>query len=126
MKVEPAYETWDTPASYRSYPGGKDLPAQLKVWRIQQISAKPAVLEAPTGAIARPFDADAAGDAEPLVAGYNVGKMNGAVSIGRHGNFLGWGYSAGPAQMTAAGRALFVNCVVYIVKFDGKTPARGK
>jgi len=35
-------------------------------------------------------------------------------------------HAAGPSQMTNAGRALFVNCVAYIAKFDGKAPGERK
>jgi hypothetical protein len=117
---------WNTPQNYRQFPGGKDLPEKLKVWRIQQISKDPGVLAMPSGMVAAPFQVVKGIDAEPLVEGYNTGKMNGAVAIGRHGNFLQWGFAAGPSQMTDAGRALFVNCVVYIVKFDGKAPPERK
>ena len=123
MKVEPVYEWWNTPENYRHYPGGKELPDKLKVWRIQRISDKPGVLARPSGAVARPWEPGKTLDAEPLVVGYNTGKMNGAVAVGWHGNFLQWGFSAPPAQMTQAGRALFLNCVCCIVKFDGKGPA---
>src|SRR2546423_3239986 len=41
-----------------------------------------------------------------------------SVAIGRHGNYLQWGFSASPKDMTDAGRACFVNCVTYIKKFD--------
>ena len=54
--------------------------------------------------------------------GYNTGKEYGAVGIGRHASFLQWGYSAPPSQMTEAGRNLFLNCLCYIRRFDGKAP----
>ncbi|MHC4500487.1 MAG: hypothetical protein ACYS21_15410, partial [Planctomycetota bacterium] len=54
--------------------------------------------------------------------GVNRGKEYGAVGVGRHGNILQWGYSASPSQMTDAGRNLFLNCVHYISRFDGKSP----
>jgi hypothetical protein len=62
------------------------------------------------------------GDAEVLAAGYNTGKEYGAVAVGRHANFLQWGYAAGPSNMTDSARKLFINCIVYISAFDGKTP----
>ena len=61
-------------------------------------------------------------DAEAIVLGFNSGKEYGAVGIGRHGNFLHWGYWAPPSQMTEAGKKLFLNCIHYIHKFDGKVP----
>ncbi len=44
------------------------------------------------------------------------------MGIGRQGNFLQWGFSAPPSKMTEAGRALFINCICYIRKFEGKNP----
>ena len=55
-----------------------------------------------------------------------IGKMNGAVAVGRHGNFLQWGFSAPPSKMTDAGQKLFVNCLYYIAtatKTSSKAPA---
>jgi len=66
------------------------------------------------------MDAQAAPKAEALALGYNTSNRNGAVSVGRDGNFLQWGFSGPPSKMTDAGRNFFLNCVVYIAKFDGK------
>ena len=54
--------------------------------------------------------------------GYNTGKEYGAVGVGRHGNFMQWGYSAPPSKMTVAGQKFFLNCIRYIRKFNGKQP----
>ena len=35
FKVEPKFEQWKTPSNYRRFPGGKELPDELKVWRVQ-------------------------------------------------------------------------------------------
>jgi len=118
FKVKPIYESWETPSNYRRYPGGKKLPDKLRVWRVQKTTAKPAGVTRPYDAVARPFKNSA--EAEALVAGYNKGKMSGAVAVGRHGNFLQWGFSAPPSKMTDAGRKFFLNCVRYISQFDGK------
>ena len=98
----------------------------MKVWRVQRLSDEPANLARPSGAVARPWEPKDAPDAEVLAAGYNLGKMNGAVAVGRHGNFLQWGFSAPPSQMTEAGRKFFLNCICYIVQFDGKSPRTRK
>ncbi len=76
--------------------------------------------------MARPWKPSDAPDAEILCIGYNTGKMNGAVAVGRHGNFLQWGFSAPPSKMTDAGRKFFLNSICYIAKFDGKTPSSAK
>ncbi len=93
------------------------MPNTLKVWRVQQTRDRKDQMIPPYGAVARPFEAT--GKAEPLVLGYNTGKMSGAVAVGRDRNFLQWGFSAPPSKMTPAGRSLFVNCVCYIAKFKG-------
>ena len=100
------------------------MPEKLKVWRVQQIAGAKEIFVRPYGAVARPWKPEEASDAERLVAGYNTGKMNGAVAVGRHGNFLQWGFSAPPSQMTEAGRRLFLNCIHYIARFEGQTPQK--
>jgi hypothetical protein len=61
-------------------------------------------------------------DAEILTYGVNTQAGPGEVAVGRHGNFLQWGFVGSPSQMTEAGRRFFVNCVAYIKNFDGKRP----
>ncbi len=126
FKVEPAYEMWETPNNYRRYPGGSSLPDKLKVWRVQQQAAdRKSRMVSPYGAVAKPWNPSEAPNSEMLVAGYNLGKMDGAVAVGRERNFLQWGFSAPPSKMTEAGRALFLNAICYIAKFPGKGPAPG-
>jgi hypothetical protein len=116
FKVQPAFESWKTPNNYRGYPGGKDLPDQIKVWRIQNTGKD-------YGSVASAsYGFEDSPDAEILTAGYNVGKESGAVGVGRHGNFLQWGFSAPPSKMTESGKCFFLNCICYIHKFDGKLP----
>ena len=123
FKVEPVYEEWETPKNYRRYPGGDALPNHLKVWRVQQLRGKEDRMVPPYGAVSRAWKTSDSPDAEVLVEGYNTGKMDGAVAVGRHGNFLQWGFSAAPSKMTDAGRAFFLNSICYIAKFNGKTPS---
>ncbi|MCY2952962.1 MAG: hypothetical protein NTU53_13450 [Planctomycetota bacterium] len=116
FKVEPHYEMWKTPNNYLMEPGGWRLPDRTKVWRVQNTGKE-------FGGVVSPKDAfDRFPDAEVLTVGFNVGKSNGSVGVGRHGNFFQWGFSGSPAQMTDAGRAFFLNCICYIRKFDGKPP----
>ena len=114
--VQPVFEMWPTPKNYRRSPAGMDLPAQIKVWRVQD-SGKTygSVLSRGSGYVNSP-------DAEVLAQGYNTGKQYGDVGIGRDASFLQWGYSSPPSAMTDAGRALFLNCICYIRAFDGKLP----
>ena len=99
-----------------SSPAGKELPAKLKVWRVQNSGkAYGSVVSVGAGYGDSP-------DAELLAEGYNTGKEYGDVGIGRHASFLQWGYSSPPSQMTDAGRAFFLNCICYVRKFDGAAP----
>ncbi len=116
FKVDPKYEMWPTPANYRQYPGGKALPDKIKVWRVQNTGKDYG------GVVAFPGGFEDSPDAEVLTPGFNVGKGSGSVGVGRQGNFLQWGFSAPPSQMTEAGRRFFLNCICYIRKFDGQAP----
>jgi hypothetical protein len=115
-KVVPSYELWDTPASYRRYPGGKDLPAKTKVWRVQDSGMTYGSV------VSFSYGFEDSPDAEILTPGFNTGKESGAVGVGRQGNFLQWGFSAPPSKMTEAGKCFFLNCICYIRQFDGKPP----
>jgi hypothetical protein len=116
LPVAPSFEMWKTPSNYANYANGKELPAQIKVWRVQNTG------KGYGGVVARPNGFEDSPDAEILTPGYNEGKKSGAVGVGRHGNFLQWGFAAPPSQMTDAGKAFFINCICYIRKFEGKAP----
>lgn len=92
----------------------------MKVWRVQDHSKVRGKI--PNSVVARAYGFTDSPDAEVLVKGFNTGKEYGAVGVGRHGNFLQWGYSLPPSKMTEAGRKFFLNCICYIHKFDGKAP----
>ncbi len=115
LTVQPEFEYRNTPENYReTYGGPGKLPDKIKVWRVQAT---------PRGnVVARSHGFGDSPDAEILAVGFNFGKAYGDVGIGRHGNFLQWGYCDPPSKMTAAGRALFLNCIHYIHRFDGKAP----
>jgi hypothetical protein len=115
LTVQPEFEFRRTPENYRySFFGPGKLPDQIKVWRVQT-SQKGNV-------VARGYGFEDSPDAEIIAVGFNHGKAYGDVGIGRQGNFLQWGYCDSPSQMTEAGRRLFINCIHYIRRFDGKPP----
>jgi predicted metalloprotease with PDZ domain len=90
------------------------VPEQIKVWRVQ---------DSPHGnVVTRLYGFRDSPDTEVIAAGFNHAKEYGAIGIGRQGNFLQWGYGDPPARMTEAGRRLFINCIHYIHRFDGKAP----
>ena len=117
FKVKPQFEYRETPHNYHDRHLGNDkLPDQMKVWLVQKTGKRYGSV------VARSHGFTGSPDAEAIVLGFNSGKEYGAVGIGRHGNFLQWGYWAPPSQMTEAGKKLFLNCIHYIHKFDGKAP----
>ncbi len=115
--VRPEFEFRKTPSDYRYYNLGPDkLPEKMKVWLVQKTGKDVG------GVVAWGDGFTDSPDAEVLALGFNDGKAYGSVGIGRQGNFLQWGYAAPPSQMTDPGRKLFLNCIHYIRKFDGKAP----
>jgi hypothetical protein len=115
LTVQPEFEYRATPQNYRlSYFGPGKLPDKIKIWRVQTSQRG--------NVVARGYGFEDSPDAEILAVGFNHGKAYGDVGIGRQANVLQWGYCDPPSQMTEAGRRLFVNCIHYIRRFDGKTP----
>ena len=109
FKVEPEFEYQDTPPNYhRRHLGEDKLPDKMKVWRVQNIGKRSGSV------VARAYGFTDSPDTEVLIKGFNFGKEYGAVGVGRHGNFLQWGYSAPPSKMTDAGKKFFLNCLCYI------------
>jgi hypothetical protein len=72
------------------------------------------------GAVAPGVTAEYPGEAETITLGFAPGKSYDSVGIGRHGNFMLWGWSAAPSKMTQAGQKLFLNSLCYIHQFDQK------
>ena len=90
----------------------------MSIWKVQDTNNDVGKAGAVSDVIA-PKDRP---DAEVILLGFAPGKSYLATGISRHGNFLQWGWSASPSQMTPAGRDLFINSICYIHKFDGITP----
>jgi hypothetical protein len=118
LKVEVKVELKETPSNYkdRRLANEPEIPDKIKVWRVQDSGKDYG------GVVSRRYGFSDSPDTEIMAEGFNGGKEYGAIGIGRHGNFLQWGYSAPPSKMTEAGKKLFVNCICYITKFDGKKP----
>ena len=115
LTVQPKSECRDTPSNYReTYLGPGKVPDKIKVWQVQETQRG--------NVVARSLVFSDSPDAEILAVGFNHGKSYGDVGIGRQGNFLQWGYSDPPSKMTEAGRRLFINCIHYIHRFEGKAP----
>jgi hypothetical protein len=86
----------------------------MKVVRIQDTNNQ----VGKAGAVAPGVTAEYPGEAETLTLGFAPGKSYDSVGIGRHGNYMLWGWSAPPSKMTEAGQKLFLNCLSYIHQFD--------
>ena len=117
--MEIKLESAKTPDSYlRTLPEGKKLSKTMSVWKVQDTNNN----VGKAGAVSDVITPEEHPDAEAILLGFAPGKSYLATGIGRHGNFLQWGWSASPSQMTPAGRNLFINSICYIHKFDGKAP----
>lgn len=88
----------------------------MKVFQIQDTHIK----MGQAGAVAPGVTAEYPGEAETITLGFAPGKAYDSVGIGRHGNFMLWGWSASPSKMTEAGQKLFLNCLCYIQQYDKK------
>jgi hypothetical protein len=115
LAVRPEFEFRQTPKNYRlGYVSQGKLPDRMKVWRVQN-SSDGSVVAWGSGFEDSP-------DSEILVLGLNRAKSYGDVGIGRQANVLQWGYGDPPSGMTEAGRRLFINCIHYIHRFEGRGP----
>lgn len=117
--LKPGIELTDrkTPEGYLKYPGGKDLGATLKVWKVHE-GVFP---EVDVGLVSSPWGFEDSPDAEVISGGINS-KGPRSVALGRHGNFFLWGFFGDPSMMTPSARRVFVNTVHYMRAFDGHKP----
>lgn len=113
-----------TPEGLYHYASGKDVPKEIPMWKVQKegfMDGKGCRI----GLVARGDGFLDSPDTEYISSGVNT-KDVGAVAIGRHGNFLLWGFSASPDYMTDEAKQVFANAVVYIKKFKGQKPIARK
>lgn len=118
LKVSLTLENKPTPSGIYNYPSGADVPEEIPMWRVQ----KEGYLEGKgyrVGLVSRGNGFLDSPDTEYIASGVNT-KDVGAVAIGRHGNFLLWGFSASPDYMTDEAKKVFANAVVYMRQFKGK------
>ena len=106
------------------YIDGSVAPDSLPMWRVQKegyISKRGTRV----GMVSRPGGFEDSPEAEVISGGVSA-KTWDAVAIGRHGNFLHWGFAASPDDMTEEARDVFANAIVYIAGFAGQTPIARK
>lgn len=115
-----------TPEAMFSYPysGGSVAPDSLPMWRVQRdgYQSHPGVR---IGMVSRPGGFEDSPEAEMISGGVSAKSWD-AVAIGRHGNFLHWGFAVSPDGMTEEAQNVFANAIVYIAGFAGQTPIARK
>lgn len=94
------------------------IPKKLAMWRVQTKGYKtdPGFR---VGMVARPWGFEDSPDAEYISSGVCAKTLD-AVAIGRHGNFLGWGFAASPEYLTPEAQTVLANAVCYIAQFKGQ------
>jgi hypothetical protein len=115
--VQLEFHDCETPADYYLAPGIKNIGEPIPVWTVHAKTFP----EIDPGLVSNRENFTATPDAEVISGGIN-GKGPSSVAIGRHGNYLQWGFSGEPALMTDSGKSAFINAVCYIGKFDGQKP----
>ncbi|MBQ9397045.1 MAG: hypothetical protein IJU08_00950 [Bacteroidales bacterium] len=115
-----------TPAGALEYAKlvGETLPAQTEMFLMQNVN----YVNNPSyriGMVSRPGGYLDSPETE-VISGGKCAKSIDAVAIGRHANWLTWGFSASPTYMTETAKALFVNAIVYMKQFAGQHPIARK
>ncbi len=97
---------------------GYTLPEETEMWTVQ---SKDYINDQSyrIGMVSRPWGYLDSPETE-IISGGVSGKSIDAVAIGRHANFLHWGFSASPTYLTEAGKAALANAIVYISQFAGQ------
>jgi len=116
IKVELKYGKEKTPEHYVKYAEGKDLPAEIKVWKVHDT-----LKEKDYGLVSDGYGFEDSPDCEYISGGINS-KGPTSMALGRQGNWFLWGFCAPPEEMTEEARKVFVNTVFYMEKFDGQKP----
>lgn len=124
--VKMTLRTAPTPeaALHYAYFSDQPLPDSLPMWKVQ---TKGYATEKGfrVGMVSRPWGFEDSPEAEYISSGVCAKTLD-AVAIGRHGNFLHWGFAASPKYMTEEAKTVFANAVVYISQFAGQTPIARK
>ncbi|MHC5025448.1 MAG: hypothetical protein ACYTGR_01635, partial [Planctomycetota bacterium] len=105
------------------YPGrasGAALGPTMPMWRVQTECQSDGT-GLPWGVVSTGPGFEDSPDAEMICGGANTKGVD-SVAIGRHGNFLEWGFAVSPEHMTEHAKLAFINAVHYISRFDGQRP----
>lgn len=121
FKTEITLEKKPTPEDAKHYEYfTPNLPDSVMMWRVQTKGYKTDE-GFPVGMVSRPWGYLDSPDTEFISSGV-CAKTIDAVAIGRHANYLHWGFAASPAFMTEEAKKVFANAVCYIAQFKGQQP----
>lgn len=116
-KVDIHEEQVKTPDNYTPFYAGRNLGTTMPMWRVQTESYRDGN-GFPIGLVSTGYGFDNGVDAEWISGGHSDKGVD-ATAIGRHANFLFWGFAASPSYLTKSARLAFVNAVHYIAHFAG-------
>lgn len=106
---------------YQYYYEG-NMPDSIMMWQVQTKGYK-TDRNFEIGMVSRPWGYMDSPDTEYISSGVCAKTLD-AVAIGRHGNFLTWGFVASPLYMTDEAKVVFANAVAYISQFKEAPIAR--
>lgn len=120
FETELTFEKKPTPedAFHYKYFHEGDMPDSLMMWKVQTKGYK-TDKDFAVGMVSRPWGYTDSPDAEYISSGVCAKTLD-AVAIGRHGNFMTWGFAASPLYMTEEAKTVFANAVCYMAGFNGK------
>ena len=124
VKFEAKMEPTPAPALEVAALMGETLPAETLMFQMQTVNYE-TQRDYRIGMVSRPGGYLDSPEAEVISSG-KCAKSIDAVALGRHANWFTWGFSASPAYMTDAAKALFVNTIVYMKQFAGQHPIAHK
>ena len=124
VKFEARMEPTPAPALEVAALMGETLPAETLMFQMQTVNYE-TQRDYRIGMVSRPGGYLDSPEAEVISSG-KCAKSIDAVALGRHANWFTWGFSASPAYMTDAAKALFVNTIVYMKQFAGQHPIAHK
>lgn len=119
FKVNIKPEMRPTPALAKEYCPiyGYTLPDETEMWLVHKQATQDNNMR--IGMVSRPGGYLDSPDAE-VISGGQCAKSIDAVAIGRHGNFLHWGFAAKPSDMTEPACAALANAIIYMKDYNGK------
>lgn len=116
--VKMTIEEKPTPEAAAHYASGEPVPAMLPMWKVQT-KGYSTDQGYRIGMVSRPWGFLDSPEAEYISSGVCAKGLD-AIAIGRHGNFLHWGFAASPTYMTDEAKTVLANAIVYISQFGGK------